>query len=226
MSNNKVSENVVNSNIEASVESENISLSFKLQTIINNLPEDKVTLREIRSLLGTEGMLLFIALLTLIFMIPVSIPGLSTIFGGTILLITLSLIIRKNLWLPEKFLRKELPSEKLRNGLYKGLKWFKKLEKISKPYRLKWLTNNKLISFINYLSMILATILLMFPFGLIPFSNTLPALALLFYSIGILQKDGASILLGHLSVIGTIIYFSILITGGGYVIMEVFKFLS
>jgi hypothetical protein len=202
------------------------SLCEKLELIINNLPKDHLTLLEIRDLLGRDGMLLLIALLAIVFLIPISIPGVSTIFGGTILLIGVSLLLDKNLWIPSKFLKKELPSDKLRSGFQTGLKWFTRLEKISKPHRLIWLTSNKISNIINGLSIILGALLLMLPFGLIPFSNTLPAIALIFYSIGLLQKDGVSILLGHFFNIASIIYFSALLSGGGYVIYELVQFFS
>jgi hypothetical protein len=199
------------------------SLREKLQKIINSLPEDNLTLLEIRDLLGRDGMLMFIALLTIVFLIPVSIPGVSTIFGGTILLIGISLLFGWNLWLPKKFLEKKLPADKLRNGFNAGLKWFTRLEKISKPHRLIWLTRSKAAAILNGCSIILGALLLMMPFGLIPFSNTLPAIALLFFPIGILQKDGICILLGHFFNIATIVYFTILISGGGYAVYEILK---
>jgi len=199
------------------------SLGEKLRTIISNLPPDSLTLREIRDLLGQDGMLLFTVFLTLVFLIPVSIPGVSTIFGAAILLVGACRLFNQNLWLPRRFLDKQLPSDKLRNSLSGGLKWFNKLEKLSRSHRLQWLTKNSFITAINNLSMILGAILLMMPFGLIPFSNTLPALALLFFAIGILQKDGVCILLGHLSNIATIIYFGVLISGSGLAIHSIFK---
>jgi len=200
------------------------SLGEKLQAIINNLPEDKITLSDIHKLLGQDGMLMFTALLTIIFLIPVSIPGVSTIFGGAILLIGISVLFNQNLWLPKRFLTKELPAQKLRNGLQNGFKWFQRLERISKPHRLKCLTDNKPAKIINGLSIILGAILLMMPFGLIPFSNTLPALALLLFSIGMLQKDGYTILLGHMMNIATIIYFSALISGSGLAVLEILNY--
>jgi len=50
----------------------------------------------------------------------------------------------------------------------------------------------------------------MFPLGLIPFSNTLPGIAILLLSAGILQRDGAIVLVGHLFNVITIVYFGIL----------------
>lgn len=203
-----------------------INIREKLEKIIAELPQDKITLAEIRDILGRDGMLLLIILLTVIFLIPVSIPGVSTVFGGTILLIGVSILFGLDLWLPKKFLSKELPASSLKKAFHKGLKWLIKLEKISKPHRAVWITTGKGAHIINGLSIILAAILLMAPFGFIPFSNTVPAIALLFYAIGLLQKDGISIIWGHIFNLLTIIYFAILLSGGWVLIVELLKHLN
>ena len=82
------------------------------------------------------------------------------------------------------------------------------------------------MALLNNLSFILAAILLMAPFGFIPFSNTLPALALIFLAVGLMQRDGGSILLGYLSNLATMLYFGFLIAGGGYSINELLKILN
>ena len=203
-----------------------IHIRAKLEKIIAELPQDKLTLAEIRDHLGRDGMLLLVILLTVVFLIPISIPGVSTIFGGTILLIGVSILFGWDVWLPKSFLKKELPAESLKKAFHTGLKWLVRLEKISKPNRLTWLTEGNVAHIINGLSIILGAILLMAPFGIIPFSNTFPAIALLFYSVGILQKDGISILWGHIFNIITILYFIILISGGWIVILEFIKYLN
>jgi hypothetical protein len=205
---------------------EDIHIREKLEKIIAELPQDKLTLDEIRSLLGRDGMLLLVILLTVVFLIPVSIPGVSTIFGGTILLIGVSILFGWNLWLPKKFLAKELPASALKKSFHQGLKWLIRLEKVSKPNRAIWITTGKGAHIINGLSIILAAILLMAPFGFIPFSNTFPAIAILFYAIGLLQKDGVSIIWGHIFNVITIIYFAMLISGGWVLILEVIKYLG
>jgi hypothetical protein len=201
-----------------------IHIRAKLEKIIADLPQDNLTLAEIRDHLGRDGMLLLVILLTVVFLIPISIPGVSTIFGGTILLIGVSILFGWDVWLPKSFLKKELPAESLKKAFHTGLKWLVRLEKISKPNRLIWLTNGNIAQIINGLSIVLAAILLMAPFGFIPFSNTFPAIALLFYVVGLLQKDGMSILFGHIFNIITIIYFIILISGGWIVILELIKY--
>jgi hypothetical protein len=199
------------------------SLGEKIEVIIGNLPADQVTLAEIRNLLGQEGLLLLTAFLTLIFLIPVSIPGVSTVFGAAILLIGFSRLFNCNLWLPKGFQERRLPAEKLRSGLRKGMIWFHRLERISRPHRLSWITGRGLMAVLNDCALILGAVLLMAPFGLVPFSNTLPAIALLFLAIGLLQRDGVCILLGHLANLATIFYFTLLIAGGGVTIYEIFQ---
>lgn len=204
-------------------EAEAKSFGEKLNVVIGQLPPDQVTLAEIRDLVGQEGLLLLTAFLTLVFMIPVSIPGVSTVFGAGILLIGLSRFFRTKLWLPGFIAQRQLPSDKLRAGLIQGSKWLHRLERISRPHRMNRLAAPGLVDTVNSAAMILGAVLLMAPFGLIPFSNTLPALALLFFAIGLLQRDGLCILFGHLSNVATIIYFLVLIVGGGVAIHEVFK---
>jgi hypothetical protein len=60
----------------------------------------------------------------------------------------------------------------------------------------------------------------MAPFGFIPFSNTLPALAIIFLALGMMERDGGSVILGHLANVATIIYFGFLIGGGGWSISQ------
>ena len=191
------------------------SLGDQLQAIIVELPEDQLTLGELLQVFGDEGLLLLTILLTLVFLIPVSIPGVSTVFGAAILLVGISRVFGRPLWLPAKLRARNLPAARLRPALDGGLHWVRRLEKISRPYRLRGLVEGALPELFNNLAFILAALLLMAPFGFIPFSNTLPGLALLFYAIGMIQRDGTAILLGHLANIGTIVYFGILIGGGG-----------
>jgi hypothetical protein len=199
------------------------SLGERLKVIIMDLPPDKVTLAEIRDLLGQDGLLLLTAFLTIVFLIPVSIPGVSTVFGAAIVLIGVSRLLNRSLWLPKRFLERRLPAKKLCTGLNKGIIWFHRLERISRTHRLKWLTSNGFMGVLNSCALIIGAGLLMAPFGLIPFSNTLPALAILFFAIGLLQRDGICILLGYLVNVATIAYFILLIVGGGTTIHEIFQ---
>lgn len=199
------------------------SIEEKLKAVIGSLPQGGVTLAEIRDLVGQDGLLLLTAFLTLVFMIPVSIPGVSTVFGAAILLIGICRLLGRSLWLPKRVAQRVLPADKLRAALSRGSVWLGRLERVSRPHRLNWLTSTGPMEWLNNCALIAGALLLMAPFGLIPFSNTLPGLALLFLSIGLLQRDGLFILLGHLANVATVIYFAILLLGGGAVIWELIR---
>jgi hypothetical protein len=195
-------------------------LGEKLRIIIGRLPPEGVTLAEIRDLVGKDGLLILAGFLSLVFLIPVSIPGVSTVFGAAILLVGFSLLFGRNLWLPRSFQNRVVSTDKLRAALNRALAWLYRIERVSRPYRLSWLTSNGLMNVLNNGALILGAILLMAPFGLIPFSNTLPAFAILCLAVGLLQRDGVCILLGYFANIATIIYFTVLIAGGGLAIRE------
>ena len=202
------------------------SLGQQLADIIERLPPDALSLGELLEVFSDEGLLLLTILLTMVFLIPVSIPGVSTVFGAAILLVGVSRLINRPLWLPQRVKHKALPAARLRPGLTAGLVWVRRMEKISRPHRLRLFVDGPGQGVINNLAFILAALLLMAPFGFVPFSNTLPALALLLYAIGFIQRDGGAILLGHLANIGTIVYFSVLIGGGGVAVRELFQRLT
>jgi len=185
------------------------TLSEKIEIIISNIPDKNLTISELVKLLGNEGLLLFASILSIVFLIPVSVPGFSTVFGVFIFFIGISNLINKSLWLPKSIKNKTFPAEKLRIALNKGLKWVHFLEKISKSHRLSFLISFKIANKINVFLILFGSILLMIPLGLVPFSNTLPALTIFFLSIGIIQKDGIIILLGYFSVLAALLYFGL-----------------
>lgn len=202
----------------------NVSLGEKLEAIVHGMPQGNITTTQILGVFEDDGLLLLSIFLSLIFLIPISVPGVSTAFGTAILLIGIARLFKRHLWLPGKIAGRTIAAETLTAGLMKALPWFHRLEKISHPHRLPWLTGN-IPGLINKLAYILASLLLMAPFGLIPFSNTLPALSLIFFAIGEIEKDGGSILLGHLFTLATVVYFAVLVAGVGVTVWEGWQYL-
>lgn len=195
-------------------------ISRKLRNLVRSLPPTGITLSELIHRVGNDGLLILAALLTLVFLIPVSIPGVSTVFGAAILLIGLSRLFGRELWIPARLKHRTIATKKLRPLLRKSLSWLGKIERVSKPNRIPWLVAGGSVQHLNNAALILGAVLLMMPFGLIPFSNTFPAVALLFLAIGLLQRDGVCVLLGHISNVLTILYFGVLIAGGGLALRE------
>ena len=190
------------------------TISQKFDSMIGKLPDGRVTFGEIRDVVEEDGVLVLTIFLSIIFMIPVSIPGVSTVFGAAILLVGICRVWGRKLWLPEKLLVRELEGLKVKSGFIIGRKWVVWLEKVSRAGRMGWLIGSPPLRLWANLALILGALLLMAPFGFIPFSNTLPALALILLAMGMLQSDGRCIILGHITNLLTIAYFLFIVLGG------------
>lgn len=185
------------------------SLRATLERTIGEIRGRSVTLREIVELTGEQGLLLLCALLTLPFLLPVSIPGVSTVFGVAIILISIGITLNRTPWLPARIMDRPIDSEKLVPTLTKGAGIVEKIETVIKP-RIDGLTHGAAINRFNGLMLIFGGVLLLFPLGLVPFSNTLPGYGILFLALGISQRDGLFVLAGYALMVATIVYFSVL----------------
>jgi hypothetical protein len=189
------------------------SLSETLNSIAASIPANSaVSLRELLGMIGEEGLLLFCMFLTVPFMVPVQIPGVSTVFGLVIVLIGVSVTLNRIPWLPARLMNRTIQSEHLVPALEKAGQLFTRIDRFIRP-RLLPLTHGPTLNRFNGLMLLFAGILLMAPLAIIPFSNMIPALAILFLAAGILQRDGFFILLGYLFVVLTLIYFGVIALG-------------
>lgn len=187
-------------------------LSATLLETARTMQGEDVSVAELMERIGEQGMLLFAIFLIIPFLVPVSIPGVSTVFGLVITLIGVGVALNRTPWLPQRLMRRRVPTAHLVRAFEQGARLVARIERFLHP-RLAALTTGAAISRFNGLMLVVAGVLLMAPFGLVPFSNTLPGLAILFLAVGILQKDGLFVLLGYLMVIATIAYFAALIAG-------------
>ncbi|HLV29034.1 MAG TPA: exopolysaccharide biosynthesis protein [Burkholderiaceae bacterium] len=185
------------------------SLSATLARTIDGIQGETVTLRELMAAIGEQGLLLLCALATLPFLIPVSIPGVSTVFGAAIVLLAVAITLNRLPWLPDRILDRRLDAAKLVPALHKGVKIVSRIDGWVRPRALAMTTGR--MTMFNGCVLIFAGLLLMAPFGLIPFSNTAPAIGILLLTIGMIQRDGVFVLLGYLGTVVTVIYFGVLL---------------
>lgn len=196
-------------------------LSHLLSSLIDDIESidgDTLTLRTLLERSGREGMLLVCALATLPFLIPVSIPGVSTVFGAAIVLLAGALFLDRLPWLPKRILDRPLDARKLVPVLRKGVGVVGKIDRWVKE---RWLgLTDGALRRVNCAAMVFGGLLLMAPLGPIPFSNTAPAVGILLLAVGLLQRDGLFVLLGYLGLVVSVAYFSVLgylaWTGGTY----------
>lgn len=188
------------------------SLSHALTDTANGFTGETVTLREVLEKLGEHGLLAFCAFLALPFLIPVSIPGVSTVFGVVIILLGIGVTLNRVPWLPARLMNRPMQVAQLKPTLENGAKFVARFDRFIRP-RLLNLTSSAALNRLHGLALTFSGVLLIFPLGLIPFSNTLPALAILFLSLGIVQRDGWFIVFGYAMMILTVIYFAVLAIG-------------
>mgnify|MGYP003288224452 CR=1 FL=1 len=125
--------------------------------------------------------------------------------GLLITLIGFGVMANRVPWLPERLMSRRVSTAHLVRAFEHGSRLVARLERFLHP-RLSILTSGAAINRFNGFMIVVAGVLLMAPFGLVPFSNTLPGLAILFLAVGMLQKDGVFVLLGYLFIIATIVY--------------------
>lgn len=185
------------------------TLAVAFRSIIAQLDKETLTLRELLELIGEQGLLLFCILLTLPFLLPVSIPGVSTVSGIVIILIGIGVTFNRVPWLPHQLMNRTITREHLLPVLEHGAKVFDRLEHWVKP-RFQNIIAGIAINRINGFLLTLGGIFLLFPLSFVPFSNTLPALVILCLSFGILQQDGYFIVAGYTCLCLTLVYFGVL----------------
>jgi hypothetical protein len=187
--------------------------STVLFDIARTIDPQGLTLGELLERFGERGLLMLCIVLTIPFLLPASIPGSSIPFGLVIALNGISILTHRSPWFPARLMNRRLDAKHLIVVLEKAGRLFTRLEGLMHP-RLLVLTHQGTIGRFNGILLVLSGILLMAPLPL-PFSNTLPAYAVLFLSAGSLERDGYLILAGYLMVLLTIAYFSVLALFGG-----------
>jgi hypothetical protein len=197
------------------------SLEHTLARIIRALDGETVTQQQLLELAGEQGLLLFCTLITLPFLLPVSIPGFSTVFGVVIILVGVGVTANCFPRLPGRLMRRPIARDHLLPVLRKGMRVYARLDRVTKP-RLLGLTSGAAINRVNGAALTAAGILLLFPLSFIPFSNTLPALAILLLAFGMLQRDGCLIIGGYLALGATLLVFgalALMMAAGGQALL-------
>lgn len=167
--------------------------------------EKTVTVRQLLHLVGEQSLLILCMILMLPFLLPISVPGVSTVFSVVVILVGIS-VTTNWLWLPERIMNREIDAKSMSSSMRSGAKTFARIDRFIRP-RMLWLTHTGTMNRINGLMLIFGGILLIFPLAIIPFSNTLPGWAILLLAAGIVQRDGLMVLLGYILNVVSVIYF-------------------
>jgi hypothetical protein len=181
-------------------------LSEVLRHIIESFHERPVSLREVIALLQGRAYLLLMLLLSLPFLLPIPLPGLSFLLGAVIAVIALRLTLGQKPWLPERLLDRELPPKFFPTLLAGANRVLRFLEVMLKPRQL-WLTDSPLLVQLHAFIIFVAAFVLLLP--LPPGTNFPPALCIILMAGGLLERDGRFILAGYLAFALNVVFFAL-----------------
>ena len=182
-----------------------VRLSEALATARHAIEGHQVTLRELLLLIGEQGLLVFCAILAMPFLLPVSLPFMSTALGVPMLLIGYAVTMNRVPWLPDRVLDHALPSATVQHTLERAVRTFDRFEHLVRP-RILRLTATPRVNAVHGVVLVIAVIALMAPLPLIPLANTLPAIGVILLCLGMAERDGALLLLGHLVALVSVLY--------------------
>jgi hypothetical protein len=178
-------------------------LSADLETLSARVKDKALTLAELMQALKGRGSAMLLILLALPFCF-VAIPGLSMPFGIAICLIGGCLTIGREPWLPRFIMQRRLSTVRSAQLLTGAINVARQLEKFVRP-RFAFLHAGPGMLRLIGLGIVIASLGLMLPLP-IPFSNSIPAWAVVLLAIGMMEKDGLCVLLGHLTAMGTWVF--------------------
>jgi len=184
-------------------------LSVALRGAAEAVKGHAVTLRELLVLVGEQGLLVFCAILAAPFLLPVSLPFMSTALGLPMLLIGVAVTLNRVPWLPDRLLDHALPAATVAQVLDRVIRWAERVEHLIQP-RILGLTGSIGVNALNGVMLVLCVLLLMAPLPLVPFANTLPGIAIMLLALGMAERDGVIVLFGYLLTLISTAYIGVL----------------
>lgn len=175
-----------------------------------------LTLRRIVDILGEESHSLLLLFLSLPYMIPVSIPGVSTPAGVLIGILAIMLYLGRPPWIPKRYETISIHAQTVLRISEAAEKVWGKVSHLVKE-RWTFLHDQHFFRGLNLLVFILNGILLALPLP-IPLSNTLPGIAIILCALGHVERDGLFIGLSYLWTLLVVAFFASLAMGARYLI--------
>lgn len=164
-----------------------------------------VTLRELIAIIGEQGLLILCVLLAAPSLLPVAPPMMSAALALPMLLIAIAITTNRLPWLPDRLLDHELRSATVQRTILRVSGWAGRIEHLIRP-RLLGMSGSPAVNVLNGAMLVLAVLLLLAPLPLVPLAGTLPAVAIMLLALGMVERDGVVILLGHVMTIVATIY--------------------
>ncbi|MHB8520111.1 MAG: exopolysaccharide biosynthesis protein [Limisphaerales bacterium] len=182
-------------------------LSQGLADVLKAGSEDgHLTVNELLARTGGRGLYLVLIILSLPFITPVSIPGLSNLLGLVIVVLSVRLALGMPPGLPRFIGARHLPHRVLEKLVKGSVRLLRFVEWGIKPRGSEWMTW-RAARFGNAWLLAVLGLLLALPIPpVVPLSNTLPSYAIILIAASMMEEDGLMIWLGYAMAAATLGY--------------------
>ena len=187
-------------------------LSQKLAQVLRANPgPDGITLNDLLERTEGRGFYLVIIVLALPFIVPLGLPGLSTVLGLTVSLLGFRLAFGQTPRLPRFMGDRRLSPALQARLLVGGVKFLRLVERWVKPRRTPWMAT-RWARCANALLISCLGLLLALPFPPVPpLTNTLPCYCIILVAASMMEEDGVMIWFAYALSLGTILYLVIMV---------------
>lgn len=204
-------------NENKNISKENInSTSALINDIYNKNIEDNIKIGTLLKSIDSGGFALLNLIFSIILMIPLP-PPIAIIAGLIVMFLSFQMIIgMKEVWLPKFITEKSIKRSTLTIIVEKSTVYLYKLERFTRR-RFTFVSNPITERIIGAFIFFLAGITL----TPIVFANTIPGLAIILISFGMINKDGLMVIIGFIVGIFSIFVVWLMISVGLNVVMKV-----
>lgn len=184
-----------------------LKLSEELKELARRFETESVTLGEVVETLGERATGLLLVLISLPFMLPIPLPGLSMVFGLVAFLLAVGFVAGRPPWIPQRLRRSRLPPRFFPRLLSAGGRVISWMERRLRP-RAQWTLSSPRRQRAHGVVMIVCAILLMLPLPPFPpFTNGLPAMVIVLMTLSLIEGDGVGVIAAYVLFVVTVAYF-------------------
>lgn len=186
-------------------------LSELLLELSTRCSHEKVSLEKLIELMSVRGHALLTLFLGVPFVLPMPVPGLSTLLGAVVVLIGLAMLRGRPPWVPKRWKQYTLPGPLVAKICRAAGKVIRSIEHVVKPrgrafVRHEW--NQRVVG------AMLAACGFLLALPLPPGTNFPPGLAILVLSLAALEEDSVLLVVGHVLMLANLLLFGALAVFG------------
>ncbi len=158
----------------------------------DSLTGERVSLGDVLGVMRDRAFGVLMILLAAPNLLPVAIPGISTILGTPLVILAVQMMIGCNRpWLPSWLTGRSLARRDFQMVVRRLVPPLRRVERLLQP-RLALLVSPAVERAMGALCLVLAVVMVL-P---IPFGNSLPGLAIAVIALGLIERDGVAVLIG------------------------------